>query len=58
MVAIKATWDAMTGLSAGAIQLGVALIGGVQVGVASLIGKFTEMKSWLAGLNLSDIGTR
>lgn len=58
MVAIKATWDAMTGLSAGAIQLGVALIGGVQVGVASLIGKFTEMKSWLAGLNLSDIGTQ
>lgn len=56
VVALKATWNAITALTSGAIALGGALIGGVGAGAAYLTAKFTEVKAFLAGLSLSEIG--
>ena len=57
LAALKATWDAMTFLANGAIALGGALVNGVAYGVGFLMGKFTEVKAFLAGMSLSEIGT-
>ncbi len=57
MAALKAVWDAMTFLSNGAVALGGALVNGVAYGVGFLMGKFAEVKAFLAGMSLSEIGT-